>query len=239
MTPEPYAWSWNPEALVVVPALTIGYLLLIRRRPAEPWRIACFLGAMVLILAVTVTPIETIAIHYLLSIHLLQNVVLAEWAPALFALGIPTALAAALPRVPAVPALLLWVVNYGVWHLPWIYDAALRHPHSLLHLEHALYFATGVLLWWPIVHGRHSPGYKAGYLFAAFALASPIGLLLALVPNAIYDFYLDAPERLWGLSPLTDQQIAGVTMSLEETVVFFAAFALFVARFFREQDVAR
>ena len=234
---DPYAWSWNPEALVVVPALTAGYLWALRRFPAPGWRIACFAGAMLLVLAVTVTPVETIALNYLLSVHLVQNVVLAEWAPLLFALGIPPALAARAPRVPALLALAVWVVNYAVWHLPWIYDAALRHPHSLLHLEHALYFVTGVLLWWPVVHGNLSAGAKAAYLFAAFALASPIGLMMALVPEAIYDFYVEAPE-LWGLDPLLDQQIAGVTMSLTEAVVFFAAFAFFVARFFREQDAA-
>ena len=190
-----------------------------------------------LLLAVTITPIETIALNYLLSVHLIQNVVLAEWAPLLAVLGIPPALAARAPRVPPVPALLLWVVNYGVWHLPWIYDAALRNPHSLLHLEHALYFVTGVLLWWPVVHGTLAPGLKAGYLFAAFLLASPIGLVMALVPEPIYDFYADAPG-LWGLSPIADQQIAGVAMAVAEAVVFFAAFALFFVRFFAEQDAA-
>jgi cytochrome c oxidase assembly factor CtaG len=234
---DPYAWSWNLEALIVVPTLTAGYVWALRRFPAPGWRIACYLGAMALVLAVTVTPIETIAMNYLLSVHLVQNVVLAEWAPLLFALGIPPALAERAPPVPALLALALWVVNYAVWHLPWIYDAALRHPHSLLHLEHALYFITGVLLWWPVVHGRLSAGAKAAYLFAAFALASPIGLMLALVPEAIYDFYVEAPE-LWGLDPLLDQQIAGVTMSLTEAVVFFAAFAFFIARFFQEQDAA-
>jgi cytochrome c oxidase assembly factor CtaG len=236
VTPGPYSWSWNPEALLVVPALTVGYLLLLRRYPAERRRIACFLGGMVLVLAVTVTPVETIALHYLLSVHLLQNVVLAEWAPALVVLGIPPALAASLPRVPPIPALLLWVVNYMAWHLPWVYDAALRNPHTLLHLEHASYFVTGVLLWWPVVHTRASAGFKATYLFVAFALASPIGLLLALIPEPVYEFYLDAPERLWGLDPLLDQQIAGVTMSVEEAIFFFAAFAFFFARFLREQD---
>jgi len=236
VVPDPYAWSWNPEALLVIPALSIAYLLAVRRFPAPGWRIACFGAAMLLLLAVTVTPVETIGLNYLLTIHLIQNVVLAEWAPALAVLGVPPALAALAPRVPPVPALLLWLGNYAVWHLPWIYDAALRNPHTLLHLEHALYFATGVLLWWPVVHGAHSPGLKAGYLFAAFALASPIGLLLALIPDAIYDFYVDAPGRLWGLSPLADQQIAGVTMALEQAAVFFAAFALYITRFFREQD---
>ena len=236
MAPEPYSWSWNPEALLVVPALSVAYFLLLRRYPASRRRIACFLGGMALVLAVTVTPVETISLHYLLSVHLLQNVVLAEWAPALVVLGVPPALAATLPRVPPIPALLLWIVNYMAWHLPWVYDAALRNPHTLLHLEHASYFLTGLLLWWPVVHGRHTAGFKAMYLFAAFALASPIGLLLALIPEPVYDFYLDAPEELWGLDPLRDQQIAGVTMSIEEALVFFAAFALFFARFLREQD---
>jgi cytochrome c oxidase assembly factor CtaG len=236
VAPDPYSWSWNPEALLIVPVLIAGYVALTRRRPAERWRVACYLGAMALVLAVTITPVETLGLHYLLSVHLLQNVVLAEWAPALFVLGIPPALAATLPRVPPLPALALWLVNYALWHLPLAYDTALRNPHTLLHLEHALYFATGVLVWWPVVHGRHSPATKAGYLFAAFALASPIGLLLALIPEAIYDFYVDAPERVWGLSPLTDQQIAGVTMSLEQAFVFFAVFAFYFARFFAEQD---
>ena len=234
---DPYEWPWNPEALTVVPALTIGYAWAIRRFTAPRWRIACFLGAMLLVLAVTITPVETIAMHYLLSVHLVQNVVLAEWAPLLFVLGVPPALAALAPRVPALPALALWVVNYGVWHLPWLYDAALRHPHPLLHLEHVLYFVTGVLLWWPVVHSALTPGLKAAYVFAAFLLASPIGLIMALVPNAIYGFYADGPG-LWGLSPILDQQIAGVSMAVAEAVVFFAAFAFFFARFFAEQDAA-
>ncbi len=236
---DPYAWSWSSHALVLVPALTIAYFWALRREPAPRWRIACWIASMVLLLAVSVTPIETISLHFLLSVHLIQNVVLAEWAPLLAVLAIPPALAARAPRVPPVLALALWLVNYGVWHLPWVYDAALHHQHSLLHLEHVLYFATGVLLWWPVFHGDLSSGAKAAYLFAAFVLASPIGLMMALVPDPIYDFYVDAP-RLWGLSPILDQQIAGVSMAGAEAVVFFAAFAFFFARFFAEQDaVAR
>ena len=234
---DPYAWSWNLEALLLVPAMTAGYVWAIRRHAAPPWRIACWVGSMVLIWAVSITPIETISLHYLLSVHLIQNVVLAEWAPLLFVLAIPPSLAGILPRVPPVPALALWVVNYGIWHLPWIYDAALRHQHTLLHLEHALYFGTGVLLWWPVVHGSMSAGAKSAYVFGAFLLASPIGLMMALVPDPIYEFYERAP-RLWGLSPILDQQIAGVAMAGAEAVVFFAVFAFFFARFFAEQDAA-
>jgi cytochrome c oxidase assembly factor CtaG len=243
---DPYAWSWNPEALVVVPALTVAYVLGIRRYPAAAWRVVCFLAAMALLLAVTITPLETLALNYLLTIHLLQNVVLAEWAPLLAVLGLSPALAAALtaPRPfrvlthPAV-ALPLWLANYMLWHLPWLYDTALENPHTLLHLEHALYFLTGVAMWWSIVQDephRLGAGARAGVVFAAFVFGSPIGLVIALVPDAIYDFYVDAPERLWGLSALEDQQLAGIWMAVEQAAVFFAVFALWFVRFFAEEE---
>jgi cytochrome c oxidase assembly factor CtaG len=92
-------------------------------------------------------------------------------------------------------------------------------------------------MWWPVIHGRWSDGLKALYLFAAFVLAAPIGLLLALLPNPIYDFYKDAPP-LWGLSDLTDQQIAGVTMAAEQAIVFFALFAYYFGRFMRTENIS-
>jgi putative membrane protein len=243
---DPYAWSWNPEALVLIPALTVAYALALRSFPAQWWRIACFGSAMALLLAVSITPLETLAMNYLLVVHLLQNVVLAEWAPLLVVLGIPPALAATLVRSRAARvlthpgvALPLWVGNYMVWHLPWIYDAALRNPHSLLHLEHALYFATGIAMWWSVFQDephRLGSGARAAYVFAAFVLASPIGLVMALVPDVIYDFYADVSERLWGLSALEDQQLAGMLMSVEAATVFFAVFVYWFFRFLAEED---
>jgi putative membrane protein len=243
---DPYRWSWNPEALVLVPLLTVGYVVALRRYAAPRWRIACFAAAMVLVLAVTITPLETLAMNYLLVVHLLQNVVLAEWAPLLLVLAIPPALAAMLTGFPAARALThpavalpLWLANYMLWHLPWLYDAALENPHSLLHLEHALYFATGVLMWWSVVQDephRLSAGIRAGVVFAAFVLGSPIGLVIALVPEPIYDFYVDAPERLWGLTALEDQRLAGILMSLEQAAVFFAVFAFLFLRFLAEEE---
>jgi putative membrane protein len=242
---DPYAWSWNPEALLV-PVLTAAYFLALRRNPAARWRIACFVVATVLLLAVSVTPIHTLGMHYLLTVHLLQNVVLAEWAPLLLVLAIPPALASRLTSRglvralthPAV-ALPLWLVNYMVWHLPWIYDAALENPHTLLHLEHALYLVTGLAMWWCVFQDepyRLSSGARAGYVFAAFVLGSPIGLVMALVPNAIYDFYVDAHHRVWGLDPLEDQQLAGMLMAVEQAIVFFAVFAYWLFRFLAEEE---
>ena len=69
-------------------------------------------------------------------------------------------------------------------------------------------------------------------------LASPLGLLLALVPSPLYDFYEEAP-RIWGLTPLGDQQIAGIAMAVSEAIVFFTAFAVFFARFLAAEDAGR
>ena len=136
-----------------------------------------------------------------------------------------------------VVALPLWLGTYFVWHVPPIYDAALEQSGWLLHLEHLTYFLAGVLMWWPVVHGRYSDGVKALYLFVAFVLAAPLGLLLALLPRPIYNFYKDAPQ-LWGISDTTDQQIAGVTMAVEQAIVFFAVFAYFFLRFLRTEHIA-
>ena len=76
-------------------------------------------------------------------------------------------------------------------------------------------------------------------MFAAFILGSPIGLVLALVPDAVYDFYVEAPERLWGLSALEDQQLAGILMAFEQAVVFFAVFAFFFVRFLADEERRR
>ncbi|HEX4747372.1 MAG TPA: cytochrome c oxidase assembly protein [Gaiellaceae bacterium] len=242
---DPYAWSWNPEALVIL-GLALVYGLAIRRHPAPAWRIACFSAAIVLLLAVAVTPIHTLGMHFLLTMHLLQNVVLAEWAPLLVVLGISPALAGRIVQPglvralthPAV-ALPLWLANYMIWHLPWIYDAALENPNTLLHLEHAMYFFTGLALWWCVFqdepHGLGAGG-RAAYVFAAFTLGSPVGLVMALVPEPIYDFYVEAHHRVWGLDPLEDQQLAGMLMAVEQAAVFFAVFAYWFFRFLSEEE---
>ena len=236
---DPYAWTWNEETLVLVPALAVAYGIWVARLGAERWRIACFAVALLLILVFGVTPLHQISLHYLLWIHLLQNVVLAEWAPALLVLAVPrriAARAAGFPLFHPFVALPVWLGTYFVWHFPWIYDHALERPHSLLHLEHLTYLLAGICLWWPVVHGAYSAGLKALYLFAAFVLASPLGLLLALIPRAVYSFYANAP-RTWGPAPLADQQIAGVTMAVEEAVVFFTVFTVFLLRFLQEEQV--
>jgi len=219
------------EAVVLVPALALLYATVVKPRGA---RAAAAAAALISIFASFFTSLQPLATHTFLWAHLLQNVVLAEWAPALLVLAVPSDRFRNV-RIPMLPALALWLATYFVWHLPWIYDAALRRPHWLLHIEHVTYLVAGAALWWPIVRGAQNAGAKALYLFAAFVLASPLGLVLALIPRPIYGFYTHAP-RTWGPRPLADQQIAGVTMALEQAAVFFAVFALYLSRFLQEEQ---
>jgi cytochrome c oxidase assembly factor CtaG len=222
------------EVTLLAPLLIAGYVVVARAARPSRARVATFVLALGLIVAVFATRLEPLALHTFLWAHLLQNVVLAEWAPGLLALAVPATVAKRL-RVPAVPALVVWLANYFTWHVPWLYDLALHHPHSLLHVEHLSYLLTGVLMWWPIVHGSLSAGAKAAYLFAAFVLASPLGLLLALLPRAVYTVYRDAAPT-WGIGATADQQLGGVTMAAEQAVVFFTVFAVLFLRFLREEQ---
>jgi putative membrane protein len=242
----PPASSWYPawEEVAVLVGLGVAYVLAARKDRPSLLRSALFFSGLVLAFVAVASPVATVAVHYLVSAHLLQNVVLAEWTPALLVLGLGpwvagwvarTSVARTLTR-PLV-ALPLWLATYAFWHVPFAYEAALDN-RLLLDLEHLSYVAVGLCLWWPVFQDEpwHLPsGGKAAYLFAAFVLASPLGLLFALLPSPLYDTYVQAP-RLWGLEPLEDQQIGGTLMAVSEAIVFFGLLAYFLVRFMAEED---
>ena len=242
----PPASSWYPawEEVAVLVGLGVAYVLAARKDRPSLLRSALFFSGLVLAFVAVTSPVATVAVHYLVSAHLLQNVVLAEWTPALLVLGLGPWVAGwvartSVPRTLTRPlvALPLWLATYAFWHVPFAYEAALDN-RLLLDLEHLSYVTVGLCLWWPVFQDEpwHLPsGGKAAYLFAAFALASPLGLLFALLPSPLYDTYVQAP-RLWGLQPLEDQQIGGTLMAVSEAIVFFGLLAYFFVRFMAEED---
>ena len=124
------------EAVALVPLLAAGGIAL---RP-RGLRLAALVAALALIFFAFATELQPLALHTFLWAHLLQNVVLAEWAPALLVLAVPPAAAARARDFPGFRPLVglpLWLGTYFAWHLPWVYDFALRRPHSLLAPRHA------------------------------------------------------------------------------------------------------
>lgn len=242
---SPYAWQADVDTTVVIPAIALCYLFLAGRYGTTRRHAMLFGGSLVLLAVAFWTPLHHLGLHYLLTAHLLQNVILAEWAPLLAVLGLPAAVTRAFARsrvwrfaVHPLVALPVWLLDYFTWHVPVVYDTALEHQAWLIHVEHACYFGTGLLMWWPLFHDaprRLASGRRALYAFAAFVLASPLGLLLALLPRAVYPFYVHARPRIWGLSPLADQELAGVTMAAEQAVVLFVVFFFWFRRFLAEE----
>ncbi len=210
------------------------------------WRVALFASGLVLVAGALNSPLETLAAHYLLIVHLLQNVMIADWAPPLLVLGLTPTMRGALAARGGRPfawitrlrvALPVWLLGWYVIHLGGIYDAALENPW-LLNLEHLVLVLLGLLFWWPVLAGEPhevSTPLRIAYLGAGFVGAVFLGLGLTFAGSAFYDFYEGAP-RLWGLSPVEDQNLAGVLMTGEQALVFLAAIIYFLVRLLREEE---
>jgi cytochrome c oxidase assembly factor CtaG len=247
VTPSGSSFSFEPLFLALALAGGWGYWRLAKtvERPSV-FRATLFVIGLLLVAIPVNSPLETIAIHYLLLIHLLQNVMIADWAPPLLVLGLTPAMRSAVAArggrglaVLTRPRFVLpfWlVVWYGV-HLPAFYDTALRHP-LLLNVEHVLLLGAGLLFWWPVFSElpQHlSTAVKLAYLGLAYAASAFLSLALIFSSKAFYGFYEHAP-RLWGLSPAKDQNLGGLLMNGEQLVVFFAALSYFLMRLLSEEE---
>ena len=243
--PPASSFSFEPLFLALTAVAAVLYWAAARRDP--PGRRAfLFAVGLLLIVGALNSPLETIAVNYLLLIHLLQNVMIADWAPPLILLGLTPAMRRASARRggPAFAwitrpkiALPAWLVAWYGIHLAVFYDFALRNPWAL-NIEHALLVAVGLLFWWPVLAGEPhdvSVPVKIGYLGAAFVGSVFLGLGLTFSETPFYDFYAEAP-RLWGLSPSQDQNFGGILMNVEQAAVFLAAILYYVVRLMPEEE---
>jgi putative membrane protein len=251
------AWSLDPVAFAVA-AVAVAFFLqgwrrLHRRRPeAAPWtRIPLFLAGVAIVLVGLVSPLDAIAEEYLQSAHMLQHVLVADLGVALALLAVrgplsmfflPRDLLAPLARSrslrtglafllrPAV-AVSLWLGALLAWHVPTLYEAALTHP--LVHrLEHLSFVLVGALVWTllidPTGHGRLSLNGRIALAVGLFWAGQVLAYVFVFGFEPYYDVYVDQPERLLGLSPLTDQRLAGVVMMAEQTLTLGLAILLLV-----------
>jgi cytochrome c oxidase assembly factor CtaG len=116
-------------------------------------------------------------------------------------------------------AVTLWAAALGVWHIPRLYDGALRHPWAH-DLEHASFVGAGVLVWMQLVDpartGQLTVGRRVALAGVIFGLGQVLSDVLFLAPHPLYPAYADRTVRLFGLSPLSDQQYAGLVMMAEQ-----------------------
>jgi putative membrane protein len=246
------SWSWDPSVLLGIGAIVCAYAVGLRRfRPETLWQenvvshreMSCFASAVFLLVVALVSPLDTLS-NNLFSIHMVQHMLLLYVIPPLLLLGTPAWLlrpALVLPYVKVVlrfitspvPATVIFNGTLVVWHMPALWDFALL-SNPIHALEHVCFLGAGLVVWWPIfgplpeVPRLSYPGQML-FLFGQSLVPAIIGAFLTFSGIVIYPVYLETP-KLWGLTPLVDQQIAGLLMKVLGTV---GIWVLLTVRFFQ------
>ncbi|HEX2644452.1 MAG TPA: cytochrome c oxidase assembly protein [Thermoanaerobaculia bacterium] len=217
------------------------------------WEAAAFgLGWLSLFLAL-VSPVDTLG-DILFSAHMAQHEILMLVAAPLMVLGRPLLVFLwALPPAGRERAgrwtqtrwvsagwgaltgpFTVWVIHslaLWIWHLPALYQATLTNE-PVHFLQHASFFGSAALFWWVLIHGRYGRlgyGLAVLYVFTTSLHSGVLGALLTFAPSLWYPIYQERTLR-WGLSPLEDQQLAGLLMWVPAGVIFiFLGLALFAA----------
>ncbi|HVC42566.1 MAG TPA: cytochrome c oxidase assembly protein [Candidatus Saccharimonadales bacterium] len=237
---RPPATALNVDPLLLgLMVLVIAAWLGVARRSEEtpgPGRRSALAGAVVLLALIWVTPLATLAQHYLLAAHLVQVLTLMGPVPALLLLSLPrnagiSPRSVPLPlRLAVHPMVAIIAVNAGfiAWHVTPVYDAALAQSW-LYDLMQATLLLVSLLFWWPIVTPCSPParalnGFgKLGYIVLATIPQTLGGLIVALAGHVLYPGYGSGPQ-LVGLDAMTDQQVAGASIALVSKIALFAAF---------------
>ncbi len=225
--------------------------------PAPTWRRLSFLSGSVLLLLTLNGPLHDLSDGYLFSAHMVQHLILTLLIPPLWLMGLPEWLVRAAIRRPGVYALartlthpgLTFVVYNAVfigWHVPVVYEAALEH-HGLHILQHIMFIASAVMLWWPAVDpspelSRMGPPMRLFYLFAVGIPMSVVAALITLSSDVLYPWYAVQP-RVLGLSPLDDQQLGGLIMWVPGGLSWWVAISIIYLRWAqreeRDEELAR
>lgn len=251
------AWNLAPS-LIIGATLVIGlYFYALgpyhtRFYPDIPVKrgqtIAFVCGVLIMFLAL-VSPLDTLGDDYLFSAHMVQHLCLTTFAPPLLLLGIPEwmlerllnkrILFLMLKGLTWAPvAFFLYNADFFLWHAPPLYNATLEN--DTIHVfEHLTFIVFGILSWWPLLSPtrklpRLGLGGQVLYIFFNGMPAVLLGAGLTFMPP-LYAPYLAAP-RVWGLSPIVDQQLGGLIMWVPVNLFYILVMSTIFIRWMQKQE---
>ena len=260
------SWSWEPGVLLGLLVAAALYARGARRlsghtgeRAARPRHVASFYGGLGAVMVALVSPLDALSAT-LFSAHMVQHLVLMIIAAPLLVYGRPAlALMLGLPRSirtamlslntpllkaswrvvtrPAV-VLALHVAALWAWHLPSLYQAALRS--EAIHIaEHVTFLATALLFWSLVLTaGRRTRlGYAQAilYVFVISLQSAALGAILTFASAVLYPVHA-AGAALWRLAPIADQQLAGAIMWIPGGGVYLVTMAVLFWRLLNDMD---
>lgn len=261
--PVDYHWTFSLPILIPIGAYVWFYLRRYRevRRDSGPRgagarQLTAFIASLVVILIAVVSPLDGLGEDYLFSAHMVQHLLLGDLAPLLVLLALSRVIMRPLtrrlqaveralgPLAHPASALVIWLGLVYLWHVPALYNAALEQSWAHA-LEHVSFFTAGVMVWWPLIQPvpmRHrlSGMWTFGYIAAAKLGLASLGLYLTWTSSVAYSYYETVP-RIWGLSPITDQNVGGAIMMVEQSVLLVTVLAVLFGRMLAqsEQDEVR
>ena len=248
-------WThWNFDWLLLI-TWVVPLLLYVRGAmsyPLEHWRIGAFFMGMAALFVALISPLDAVS-ESLFAAHMVQHLLLMLVAAPLLVVSRPLApLLRGLPKVwrktigmgahhPTlqgvwatltgfVTVIVLHIGTIWLWHVPTLYSAALRN--ETVHIvEHISFFVPAALYWWMIVNRDHF----GGRILSLFSVMMASGLLGALMTFASAPWYADhAPYvAAWGLTPLDDQQLAGLFMWIPAGMLYAAIAAMLLGAWLR------
>jgi putative membrane protein len=248
------------DVWALIAALGLGYAFALRRvgprfvSPGEPpasrsQRRCFWLGLAVLWLA-SDWPVHDLAEGSFFTAHMLQHLLMSFVAPPLLLLGTPgwlmrwalgRARLLGVVRVLSRPLLALLVFNavIAVTHWPALVNLSIRSEPTHFGL-HALLVSTAVLMWMPVLSPiveirRLSYPAQMLYLFAQSIVPTVPASFLTFGDEPLYRAYVDLP-RLWGVSALADQQVAGLAMKIIGGLILWAVIAVLFFRWARQDE---
>ena len=217
-------------------------------RAVPGWRQWCFYSGLGLIVAVLVSPLGHLSDELLLA-HMVEHLLMADIGSLLLVLGLTGPLIAPIMRIrlfdrlrvlthPLV-ALPVWAIDLYAWHLPVLYQAALRH--SGVHaLEHVLFVACGANMWMCLFGPLPKPAWfgnlaRLVYIVSVRLLGAVLGNVFVWSGSAFYPFYRGG-EAYWHVSPVADQNVAGAVMMVEGSILTLCLFCWLFLRAAREGE---
>ena len=190
-------------------------------------RVALFAAGLAITLVALSNPLDRIADNDLLSAHMAQHVLIGDLAPALMMVALrgpllvfflPAPIVAPVSRLlhrlqPRV-AFALWAANLAIWHVPYLYDLALRHQ-TLHDFEHFCWVLFGLLVWGLLVDRRLTVGRRLALATAMFAAGQVLTDVLVFSFHSFYPAYHDVRDQQWaGLVMMGEQLLTLGTVAI-------------------------
>jgi putative membrane protein len=231
-------WSASAAVLAVVAGVSAVHLRGLhgmatdaRRRggdvpPGLGREVAAFYGGLVVVVLALLSPLAYWSARYI-WVRSVQDVLLANLAPAFLVLGAPWLVlrrglpfrmpgagrAARLARMPVLTAIAFNVAWCG-WHLPALYDGALRYPAAYA-AEVVTYLGLGVAFWLQLIGSRPlspalAPLRRVALLTGTVIVSTLLGMVLVFGYGLAYPGYAGPGHRV--LSVVYDQQTGGAVL---------------------------